>query len=254
MGTSNVPTEKQSSSFYFKLSSLLTPYILLQPEINIGKTIWHISRFHKNLIKEPSKFSLCAIAFCKELIIRVRPDLETYIFMVIKNSHVQYFKYFLYVLQCEQQELCWQITLQPSFLLGFNAFLRAIIKPELNYYPTNFRYIKITRAMVVIERYIAILLMIFTSNNLESIRRLTVEDVHSCISLIKKEDKSSCIPQYQIILDLSPIEVIVHFLQLRKKMWKTSNFIFTGSVSGIPLTSESLLKIISIQLKGIGLS
>jgi hypothetical protein len=40
-GISNVPTEKQfpSSSFYSKSSSLLTPYILLQPEINIGKTI-----------------------------------------------------------------------------------------------------------------------------------------------------------------------------------------------------------------------
>jgi hypothetical protein len=76
-GISDVPTEKQFSSFYSKTSSLLTPYILLQPEINIGKTIWHISRFYKNLIKEPSKFSLCAIAFCKELIIRVRPDLES---------------------------------------------------------------------------------------------------------------------------------------------------------------------------------
>jgi hypothetical protein len=96
--------------------------------------------------------------------------------------------------------------------------------------------------------------MIFTHNNLESIRRLTVEHVHTCVSLTKKENESSCIPQYQIILDLCPIDVIVHFLQLRKKMWKTSNFIFAGRVSGIPLTSESLSKIISIQLKGIGLS
>jgi hypothetical protein len=126
-GTNNVPTEKQSSSFYSKPSSLLTPYILLQPEINIGKTIWCMSRFYKNLIKEPSKFSLCAIAFCKELIIRVRPDLETYIFMVIESAHILYYKYFLYVLQCEGQELCWQITLQPSFLLGLNTFLYAVI-------------------------------------------------------------------------------------------------------------------------------
>jgi hypothetical protein len=37
-------------------------------------------------------------------------------------------------------------------------------------------------------------------------------------------------------------------------MWKSSTFIFAGSVSGIPLTSESLSKIISIQLKGLGLS
>jgi hypothetical protein len=38
-GIGNVPTEKQfsSSSFYIKPSSLLTHYILLQPEINIGK-------------------------------------------------------------------------------------------------------------------------------------------------------------------------------------------------------------------------
>jgi hypothetical protein len=131
-GVSDVPTEKQSSSFYSKSSSLLTPYILLQPEINIGKTIWHVNRFYKNLIKGPSKFSFCAIAICKELIIRVRPDLETYIFMVIKNARILYYKYFLYVLQCEQQELCWQVTLQPSFLLGFNAFLHTVIKPELN--------------------------------------------------------------------------------------------------------------------------
>jgi hypothetical protein len=122
-GTSNVSTEKQFSSFYSKPSSLLAPYILLQPEINIGKTIWHISRFYKNLIKEPSKFSLCAIAFCKELIIRVRPDLETFIFMVIENAHILYYKYFfLYVLQCEQQELCWQITLQPSFFWDSTLF------------------------------------------------------------------------------------------------------------------------------------
>jgi hypothetical protein len=37
-------------------------------------------------------------------------------------------------------------------------------------------------------------------------------------------------------------------------MWKISNFIFAGSVSGIPLTSESLSKIISVQLRRIGLS
>jgi hypothetical protein len=220
--------------------------------------------------------------------------------MVIENAHILYYKYFfLYILQCEQQELCWQIILQPSFLLGFNAFLCAVIKLELNHYPTNFRYIKITQAMVVIGKYIEVinshdgipleeyqeiirkvfvyyqsgfsflyfdqsffywiakitfLLMIFTRNGLENIRRLTVEDVQTCISLSKKEDKSSRIPQYQIILDVCPIEIIVHFLQLRKKMWKTSNFIFAGSVSGIPLTSESLSKIISVQLRRIGLS
>jgi hypothetical protein len=43
------------------------------------------------------------------------------------------------------------------FLLGFNTFLRAVIKPELNYYPTNFRYIKITQAMVVIGKYIEVI-------------------------------------------------------------------------------------------------
>jgi hypothetical protein len=96
--------------------------------------------------------------------------------------------------------------------------------------------------------------MIFTHKNLEDIRRLTVEDVQTCINLAKKEDKSSCIPQYQIILDVCPIEVIIHFLQLRKRMWKTSTFVFARSVSGIPLTSESLFKVISIQLKGMGLA
>jgi hypothetical protein len=145
-GIGNVPAEKQfsPSSFYSKPSSLLTPYILLQPEINIGKTIWHISKIYRNLIGEPSKFTLCTVEFFKELIIRIRPDLETYIFRIIRSSEILYYKYFfLYILQCEQQELCWQITLQPSFLLGFNSFLYAVIKPELNYYPNNFRQRKI---------------------------------------------------------------------------------------------------------------
>jgi hypothetical protein len=148
-----VPTEKQfsPSSFYSKPSSLLTPYILLQPEINIGKTIWHISEVYRNLVGEPSKFTLCTMAFCKELIIRIRPDLETYIFKIIKNLEILYYKYFfLYILQCEQQELCWQITLQPSFLLGFNAFLNAVINSELNYYPNNFRQRKIIQAVTTI--------------------------------------------------------------------------------------------------------
>jgi hypothetical protein len=56
-GIGNVPVKKQFSSFYSKPSSLLTPYILLQPEINIGKTIWHISKIYRNLIGEPSKFT-----------------------------------------------------------------------------------------------------------------------------------------------------------------------------------------------------
>jgi hypothetical protein len=108
----NVPTEKQFSSLYSKPSSLLTPYILLQPEINMGKTIWHLSRDYIKIIKKPNNFSLCTIAFCKELIIKVRHDLETYIFMVIKNSHILSYKYFfLYILQCRQQELCWKVKL-----------------------------------------------------------------------------------------------------------------------------------------------
>jgi hypothetical protein len=77
--------------------------------------------------------------------------------MVIKNSHILYYKYFfLYVLQCEQ-ELCWQITLQPSFLLGFSTFLCTAIKLELNYYPINVRDIKVTQAIVTIEEYLRII-------------------------------------------------------------------------------------------------
>jgi hypothetical protein len=100
----------------------------------------------------------------------------------------------------------------------------------------------------------AILLTIFTHLDLESIRTLKVEEVHTCINLSRREDRASCIPQYQVILDLCPIEVITHFLKLRKKIWKTSDFIFAGSVSCIPLTSESLSKIISIQLGKMNLS
>jgi hypothetical protein len=83
---------------------------------------------------------------------------------------------------------------------------------------------------------------------------LKVEDVHSCIKELKKEGRSSYIPRYQIILNLCLIEVISHFLRLRRKLWKSSNFVFAGSLSGVTLTSESLLKIESIQLGNIGLS
>jgi hypothetical protein len=83
---------------------------------------------------------------------------------------------------------------------------------------------------------------------------LKEEVVHTCIKELKKEGRSSYIPQYQIILDLCPIEVTSHFLRLRKKLWKSSNFIFAGSISGVALTSESLNKIVSIQLGNIGLS
>jgi hypothetical protein len=97
----------------------------------------------------------------------------------------------------------------------------------------------------------AILLTVFTHLDLESIRTLKVEDVQTCIDLARRENRASCIPQYQVILDLCPIEVITHFLKLRKKIWK--DFIFAGSISCIPLTSESLSKIISIQLEKMSL-
>jgi hypothetical protein len=100
----------------------------------------------------------------------------------------------------------------------------------------------------------AILLRIFTHLDWESIRTVREEDVHNCIKELRKEGRSSYIPQYQIILDLCPIEVISHFLCLRKKLWKSSNFVFAGSISGVSLTSESLNKIVSIQLGNIGLS
>jgi hypothetical protein len=220
--------------------------------------------------------------------------------MIIKNSDVLYYKYlFLYILQLEKQELCWQITLQPSFFLGFKAFLYAVIKPELDYYPNNFRKRKVIQANIIIQNYIKlinsqerialskyqeiirkifiyyqsgftfscfnqsffywiakipILLRIFTHLDWEGIRTLKVENVHTCIKEIRKEGRSSYIPRYQVILDLCPIEVITHFLRLRKKLWKTSDFIFAGSVSGIVLTSESLFKIVSIQLGNMGLS
>jgi hypothetical protein len=272
----------------------------LQPEINIGKTIWHMSKVYRNLINSQKSSTVCTLAFCKELLIRIRPELETYIFMIIKNSEVLYYKYlFLYVLQLKKYELCWQVTLQPSFFLGFKAFLYSVIKPELNYYLINWRERKITRAIIVIKNYIkllnsqekimlaehqeiirrifvyyqsgfnleyfdhsffywnakiAILLRMFTHLDWENIRSLKEENILSCIKELKKEGRSSYIPQYQIILDLCPIEVISHFLRLRKKLWKSSDFIFAGSVSGIPLTSESLNKIVSIQLRNIGLS
>jgi hypothetical protein len=159
-GSSNVPTEKQfsSSSFYFKPSSLLTPYILLQPEINIGKTIGRMSKVYKDLINSQKSSTVCTLAFCKELLIRIRPELETYIFMIIKNSEVLYYKYFfLYVLQLKKYELCWQVTLQPSFFLGFKAFLYSVIKPELNYYLINLRERKVIQAIIVIQNYIKLI-------------------------------------------------------------------------------------------------
>jgi hypothetical protein len=158
--TSNVPTEKQfpSSSFYSKPSSLLTPYILLQPEINIGKTIWHMSKVYKSLIRSQNSSTVCTLAFCKELLIRIRPELETYIFMIIKDSEVLYYKYFfLYILQLEKHELCWQVTLQPSFFLGFKAFLYAVIKPEMNHYLINFRKRKVVQAIITIQDYIKLI-------------------------------------------------------------------------------------------------
>jgi hypothetical protein len=146
-GTGDVPTEKQfssSSSFYFKPSSLLTPYILLQPEINIGKTIWHMSKVYKDLINSQKSSTVCTLAFCKELLIRIRPELETYVFLIIKNSEVLYYKYFLlYVLRFNKYELCWQVTLQPSFLLGFKTLLYSGIRPDLDHYLINQRERKV---------------------------------------------------------------------------------------------------------------
>jgi hypothetical protein len=278
---------------------LLAPYILLQPEINIGKTIWHMSRVYRNLISSQKSSTVCTLAFCKELLIRIRPELETYIFMIIKNSEVLYCKYFfLYVLQLDEYDLCWQIILQPSFLLEFKAFLFSVIKPKLDHYLINLRERKVIQEIVVIQNYIkliisqdrimlsdrqeiirrifvyyqsgfdfkffdysffywiakmAIHLRVFTHLDWESIRVLKEEHVHSCIKELQKEGRSSNIPQYQIILDLCPIGVISHFLRLRKKLWKSSEFVFAGSISGVPLTSESLNKIVSIQLRNMGL-
>jgi hypothetical protein len=59
----------------------------------MGKTIWHLSRDYSKIIKKPNNFWLCTIAFCKELIIKIRPDLETYIFITIKNSHILSYKW-----------------------------------------------------------------------------------------------------------------------------------------------------------------
>jgi hypothetical protein len=78
--------------------------------------------------------------------------------MIIKDSEVLYYKYFLlYVFQLEKQELYWQITLQPSFILGFKAFLYAVIKPELNDYPINFREKKVVQAITTIQNYIKLI-------------------------------------------------------------------------------------------------
>jgi hypothetical protein len=258
-----------------------------------------MSKVYRNLISSKKSSTVCTLAFCKELLIRIRPELEN-IFMIIKNSEVLYYMYFfLYILQHEKHELCWQVTLQHSFFLGFKAFLYAVIKPELNYYLVNLRERKVIQTIVTIQNYIklissqervalskhqevirrifvyyqsgfnfkyfnhsffywtakiAILLRIFTRLDWESIRTLKEEDIYNCIKELTKEGRSSYISQYQIILDLCPIEVISHFLRLRKKLWKSSNFVFAGSISGVSLTSESLNKIVSIQLGNIELS
>jgi hypothetical protein len=279
---------------------LIAPYILLQPEINIGKTIWHISRVYKDLIGSQKTYTVCTLAFCKELLIRMRPDLETYVFLIIRDSEVLYYKYFfLYVLQLDKYELCRQVILQPSFFSGFRAFLSSVIRPDLNYYLINLRERKVARAIIVLQNFmrlitsqeklklseyqevirrifvyfqsgfnfkffdhsffywtakIAILLRIFTHLDWEDIRTIKTSFVHDCIKQFIEGGRSSYIPQYQIILDVCPITVISHFLRLRKKLWKHSDFIFAGSISGLPLISESLNKIVSIQLRNIGLS
>jgi hypothetical protein len=67
-----------------------------------------MSKVYRNLIKSQNSSTVYMLAFCKELLIRIRPELETYIFMIIKDSEVLYYKYFLlYVLQLEKQELYW---------------------------------------------------------------------------------------------------------------------------------------------------
>jgi hypothetical protein len=128
-----------------------------------------------------------------------------------------------------------------------------VIRKVFVYYQSGFNFKCFDQSFFYWTAKIAILLRIFTHLNWESIRMLRVEDVHTCIKELRKEGRS-CIPQYQIILDLCPIEVISHSLRLRKKLWKFSNFVFAGSISGITLTSESLLKIVSIQLGNMGLS
>jgi hypothetical protein len=177
-GISNVPTKEQFSSFYVKPSSLLTPYILLQPEINVEKIIWHMSKVYGNLINSQKSSTVCTLAFCKELLIRIRPELETYIFMIIKNSEVLYYKYFfLYILQLDECELCWQVTLQPSFLLEFKTFLYSVIKPELNHYLINFRERKVIQAIGIIQNYVKLINSqdkIMLSEHQEIIRRIFV--------------------------------------------------------------------------------
>jgi hypothetical protein len=129
-----------------------------------------------------------------------------------------------------------------------------IVRRIFGYYQSGFNFEHFDHSFFYWNAKIAILLRIFTNLDWENIRFLKEENILSCIKELKKEGRSSYIPQYQDILDLCPIEVISHFLRLRKKLWRSSNFIFAGSVSGVPLTSESLDKIVSIQLGNIGLS
>jgi hypothetical protein len=114
-----------------------------------------------------------------------------------------------------------------------------IIRKIFSFYQSGYHFSSFNEAFFY---WIAILLVIFTHKNLEDIR------------LTKKENISSDIPKYSIILDVCPAEVIVHFLRLRRKIWKDSTFIFAGSISGLCLTLQSLIKIVSIQLKLMKLS
>jgi hypothetical protein len=129
-----------------------------------------------------------------------------------------------------------------------------IVRRIFVYYQSGFKFEYFDHSFFYWNAKIAILLRIFTHLDWESIRSLKEENILSCIKELKKEGRSSYVPQYQIILDLCPIEVISHFLRLRKKLWKSSDSIFAGIVSGVTLTSESLNKIVSIQLRNIGLS
>jgi hypothetical protein len=52
----------------------------------MGKIIWQLNREYKKFIKRSNNFTLFTIAFCKELVVIIRPELETYIFMIIRDS------------------------------------------------------------------------------------------------------------------------------------------------------------------------
>jgi hypothetical protein len=129
-----------------------------------------------------------------------------------------------------------------------------VIRKIFVYYQSGFSFEYFDHSFFYWNAKIAILLRIFTHLDWESIRSLKEGNIRNCIKELKKEGRSSYIPQYQIILDLCPIEVISHFSRLRKKLWRSSDFIFAGSVSGITLSSESFNKIVSVQLGNIGLS